>query len=79
MLSSRDKRKFRREFRGKGYEAVYHEVSGYPPGKRELAHVWLRERERASDPRERWMIALIVIVVATAMAMLAYIAVLRWL
>jgi len=34
----RNKRKPRREFRQTGYSAVYLEVSGYPPGKRDLAH-----------------------------------------
>ena len=31
-------------------------MSGYPPGKRELAHEWLREREAASDRRKEWVI-----------------------
>ena len=53
-IESPSRRKLRREFRRKGYWAVYHQVSGYPPGKRELAHEWLRERERASDRRKRW-------------------------
>jgi hypothetical protein len=39
LLTARDKRKLRREFRRKGYRAVYLEVSGYPRGKREFAHV----------------------------------------
>jgi hypothetical protein len=32
LLTARDKRKLRREFRRKGYRAVYLEVSGYPQG-----------------------------------------------
>jgi hypothetical protein len=57
LLTARDKRKLRREFRRKGYRAVYLEVSGYPQGKREFAHVWLREKERSSDRRKRWTFA----------------------
>jgi hypothetical protein len=64
-------RKLRREFRRKGYRAVYHEVSGYPPGKRAFAHVWLREQERISDRRKRWTFALIVAVIAAAAAAIA--------
>jgi len=40
----RNKRKLRREFRQTGYSAVYLEVSGYPPGKRELGHPLARPR-----------------------------------
>ena len=73
------KRKLRREFRRKGYRAVYLEVSGYPRGKREFAHVWLREKERSSDRRKRWTFALIVLGMATVI--FAYLAAvqLRWL
>ena len=50
----RNKRKLRREFRKKGYRAVYLEVSGYPPGKRELpCEQRLRLRKRGdATPRE---------------------------
>ena len=61
MAKTRETRKLRREFRRKGYWAVYHQVNGYPPGKRELAHEWLRERERASVRREEWMIFALII------------------
>jgi hypothetical protein len=67
-LTTRDKRKHRREFRRKGYRAVYLEVSGYPPSKRELAHEWLREKERASDRRARWIFAAIVVSAVAAAA-----------
>jgi hypothetical protein len=80
MVTTREKRKLRHEFRRKGYRAVYLEVNGYPPGKREFAHEWLRERERASDRRQQWMIfALIVVGIAAVIA--AYLAAvqLRWL
>jgi hypothetical protein len=79
MASTRERRKLRREFRRKGYRAVYLEVNGYPPGKRELAHEWLRERERASDRRKHWMIALIVVGIVAVIA--AYLAAmqLKWL
>jgi hypothetical protein len=66
MASPRERRKLRREFRRKGYRAVYHEVNGYPPGKRELAHEWLREREIASDRREHWIIFALILVIITA-------------
>jgi hypothetical protein len=62
MANTKERRKLRREFRRKGYWAVYHEVNGYPPRKRELAHEWLRERERASDRRKHWMIFALIIV-----------------
>jgi len=77
----RNKRKLRREFRQKGYRAVYLEVSGYPPGKRELAHEWLREQERASDRRKRWTFALIIVLAMVAAAVAAYLAAvqLKWL
>jgi hypothetical protein len=80
MATTRERRKLRREFRRKGYRAVYHEVNGYPPGKRELAHEWLRERERASDRRKQW-IALGLIVLAMAAVIGAYVAAvqLKWL
>jgi hypothetical protein len=80
MLTTRERRKLSREFRRKGYSAVYHEVNGYPPGKRELAHEWLRERERASDRRKQW-IALGLIVLAMAAVIGAYVAAvqLKWL
>jgi hypothetical protein len=55
MLTSRERRKVRREFSRKGYRAVHQEVKGYLPGKRELAQEWLREREIASDRREEWV------------------------
>jgi hypothetical protein len=78
-LIGSDKRKLRREFRRKGYRAVYLEVSGYPRGKREFAHVWLREKERSSDRRKRWTFALIVLGMSVVFA--AYLAAvqLRWL
>ena len=77
----RNKRKLRREFRQKGYRAVYHEVSGYPPGKRELAHEWLREQERASDRRKRWTFPLIIVLAMVAAGVAAYLAAvqLKWL
>ena len=80
LLTARDKRKLRREFRRKGYRAVYLEVSGYPRGKREFAHVWLRQKERSSDRRKRWTFALIVLGMA-AVVFAAYLAAvqLRWL
>jgi hypothetical protein len=76
----RNRRKLRREFRQKGYWAVYHQVSGYPSGKRELAHEWLRERERTSDRLKRWTSALIILVSAAAVVA-AYLAAvqLKWL
>ena len=79
MVTPKERRKLRHEFRRRGYWAVYHEVNGYPPGKRELAHEWLRERERASDRRKHWMIyALIVIgIVAVIVAYLAAVQ-LKW-
>jgi len=80
MAAPKETRKLRREFRRKGYRAVYQEVNGYPPGKRELAHEWLREREIASDRRKEWMtFALIVIGITAVIA--AYFAALelRWL
>jgi hypothetical protein len=70
----RNKRKLRREFRQKGYRGVYLEVSGYPPGKRELAHEWLREQERASDRRKRWTFPLIIVLAMVAAAVAAYLA-----
>jgi hypothetical protein len=77
----RNKRKLRREFRRKGYRAVYLEVSGYPPGKRELAHEWLREQERASDRRKRWPFSLIIVLATATAVVAAYLAAvqLRWL
>jgi hypothetical protein len=77
----RNRRKLRREFRRKGYRAVYLEVNGYPPGKRELAHEWLREQERASDRRKRWISALIIVVGTAVVVIAAYLAALqlRWL
>ena len=77
----RNKRKPRREFRQTGYSAVYLEVSGYPPGKRELAHEWLREQERASDRRKRWTFLLITVLAMVAAAVAAYLAAvqLKWL
>jgi hypothetical protein len=79
LLTARDKRKLRREFRRKGYRAVYLEVSGYPQGKRAFAHEWLREKERASDRRKRWTFAFIVL--GTAAVIAAYLAAvyLKWL
>jgi hypothetical protein len=79
LLTARDKRKLRREFRRKGYRAVYLEVSGYPQGKRAFAHEWLREKERASDRRKRWTFAFIVL--GTAAVVAAYLAAvyLKWL
>ena len=74
MVTPKERRKFRREFRRKGYWGVYHEVNGYPQGKRELAHEWLRERERASDHRERWMLAFIFVAVALGAGMVLYLA-----
>ena len=69
MAAPKEARKLRREFRRKGYWAVYHEVNGYPPGKRELAHEWLRQREIASDRRDRWMIfAFITVSIAAIIA-----------
>jgi hypothetical protein len=81
MVIARDRRKLRREFRRKGYRAIYLEVNGYPPGKRELAHEWLREQERASDRRKRWTFAFIIVLVAAAAVVAAYVAALqlRWL
>ena len=73
-LTAKDKRKLRHEFRRKGYSAVYNEVNGYPPGKRELTHEWLRERERASDRRERWLLAFIFVAVALAAGLVVYLA-----
>jgi hypothetical protein len=80
MAAPKEARKLRREFRRKGYWAVYHEVNGYPPGKRELAHEWLRQREMASDRRERWMIFAF-IAVSIAAIIVAYFAPvqLKWL
>jgi hypothetical protein len=60
-LTAREKRKLRREFRRKGYRAVYLEVSGYPQGKRACAHEWLRQKERASDRRKHWTLPFIVL------------------
>jgi hypothetical protein len=80
MAAPKERRKLRREFRRKGYWAADHEVNGYPPGKRELAHEWLRQREIASDRRERWMIfAFIAVSIAAVVA--AYFAAvqLKWL
>jgi hypothetical protein len=79
-VTPRNKRKLRREFRRKGYGAIYLEVSGYPPGKRELAQEWLREQERASDRRKRSFV-LIIVLVAAAAVVAAYLAAvqLRWL
>jgi hypothetical protein len=79
LLTARDKHKLRREFRRKGYRAVYLEVSGYPQGKRAFAHEWLREKERASDRRKRWTFAFIVL--GTAAVIAAYLAAvyLKWL
>jgi hypothetical protein len=76
----RNKCKLRREFRQKGYRAVYHEVSGYPP-KRELAHEWLREQERASDRRKRWTFTLTIVLATVAAVVAAYLAAvqLKWL
>ncbi len=69
-----------REFRRKGYWAVYHEVNGYPPGKRELAHEWLRQREMASDRRELWMIFAFIAVSIAAIIVAYFAAVqLKWL
>jgi hypothetical protein len=72
VLTARDKRKLRREFRRKGCRAVYLEVSGYLQGKRAFAHEWLREKERASDRRKRWTFAFIVL--GTAAVVAAYLA-----
>jgi len=71
----------RREFRRKGYRTVYPEVNGYPPGKRKLAHEWLREQERASDHRKRWTFALIMVLATIAAVVAAYLAAvqLKWL
>jgi hypothetical protein len=79
--TTRNRRKLRREFRRKGYWAVYHEVNGYPPGKRELAHEWLRERERASGRRKRWISELIIVIGTASMAIAAYLVALqlKWL
>jgi hypothetical protein len=78
--AARDRRKFRREFRRKGYWAVYHQVSGYPADKRDLAHKWLREREKASDRRARWIFAGSVVILVAAAAVAAYLVVdhLNW-
>lgn len=65
-MTAQDRRKFRSEFRRKGYWAVYHQVSGYPRGKRELAHEWLRGREKASLFHKRWIIPLALIGTAAA-------------
>jgi hypothetical protein len=73
-LTARNQRKLRREFRRKGYKAVYLEVSGYPQGKREFAHEGLRQKERASDRRERWMLAFIFVAVALAAGVVVYFA-----
>ena len=80
MLTPRQRRQFRREFSRKGYRAVYHEVKGYPPGKRELAHEWLREREIASDRRNEWMTFALILIGIMAM-IAAYLAAiyLKWL
>jgi hypothetical protein len=62
------------------YWAVYHEVNGFPPGKRELAHEWLRQREMASDRRERWMIFAFIAVSIAAIIVAYFAAVqLKWL
>jgi len=81
MATPRKRRKLRREFRRKGYRAVYLEINGYPPGKRELAHEWLREQERASDRRKRWTFALIIVLATIAAVVAAYLAAvqLKWL
>ena len=76
MATPRERHKLRRDFRRKGYRAVYHEVNGYPPRKRELAHEWLRERELASDRRKEWMI-FIVILIGIAAVIGAYFAALQ--
>ena len=79
-MAPKGTRKLPREFRRKGYWAVYHEVNGYPPGKRELAHEWLRTRERASDRRAHWIgLGLVVLLVAAMIA--GYVATiqLKWL
>jgi hypothetical protein len=77
----RNKRKLRREFRKKGYRAVYLEVSGYPPGKREFAHEWLREQERATDRRKRWIFTSIIVLATATAAIAAYLTAveLKWL
>jgi hypothetical protein len=66
-LTAKEKRKLRREFRIKGYWAVYHQLSGFPGPKREFAHVWLREREKASHFYKRWIIPLAIIGTAAAL------------
>jgi uncharacterized membrane protein YkvA (DUF1232 family) len=80
QTTARDRRKFRREFHRKGYWAVYQQVSGYPRGKRELAHEWLRERERASGTRARWIFTAGVAILVAAAAVVGYLAVdhLNW-
>jgi hypothetical protein len=79
-LTAKEKRKLRREFRIKGYWAVYHQLSGFPGPKREFAHVWLREREKASDFYKRWIITLAIIGTAAALTAAYLIAVrLGWL
>jgi hypothetical protein len=80
MATPEERRKLRREFRRKGYRTVYQEVNGYPPGKRELAHEWLRERQIASDRREEWMIFGLIVIGITALLAAYLVAVeLRWL
>jgi hypothetical protein len=80
MATPGERRKLRREFKRKGYRAVYHEVNGYPPGKRELAHEWLREREIATDRRKEWMIFGLIVIGITAVIAAYFAAVqLRWL
>jgi hypothetical protein len=66
-LTAREKRKLRREFRVKGYWAVYHQVSGFPGPKREFAHVWLREREKSLEFHMGWTIPLAIIGTAAAL------------
>ena len=72
MATTNERRKLRREFRRKGYSAVYHEVNGYPPGKREFAHEWLREREGASDRRQRWGMFALLVGATAAVMVVAY-------
>jgi hypothetical protein len=80
LLTASDKRKLRREFKRKGYRAVYLEVSGYPRGKREFAHAWLRKKERASDRRKGWTLAFIVLGIMAAAVATYFAAVhLKWL
>jgi hypothetical protein len=79
-LTAREKRKLRREFRRKGYRAVYLEVSGYPQGKRACAHEWLRQKERASDRRKHWTLPFIVLGLTAAVVATYFAAIhLKWL